>query len=151
MARARGGNSPRSLTVTSVRVKSRLQPREAPRINGHHIKAARRRLAQAHQVMTRGKHDTALLDTAHAGGRTAVRSAGALAYFDKHQRAGRIAHDQVNFATAAPRRPIIALQQAQTRGLQMFKRPLFRGVAGLLGRGWLAGATRRYVLFEEFH
>ena len=151
MVRARVSGSPRSLTGASIRVKSRLQPREASRINGYHIKAARRRLAQAHQVMTRRKHDAALLDTAHAGRRTAVRSARALAYLDKHQRARRVAHDQVDFPASATRRPIIALQQAQSRGLQMLKRPLFRGVAGLLGRGWLAGIAHLCVLFEEFH
>jgi hypothetical protein len=45
------------------------------------------------------------------------------------------AQDQVDFAAAAPRRPIIARQQPQAGGLQMAQRRVLGGVALLLGGG----------------
>jgi hypothetical protein len=54
-------------------------------------------------------------------------------------------HDQVDFATASPGRPIIALQQAQTLRLQKGQRLVFACVtSGLGGLG-------HPVLFEELH
>ena len=68
------------------------------------------------------------------GAGAAKGAAGAAAHFDKHQRGVALAQDQINLATAAPRRSIIALQQPQPGGLQMRQRPVF-GQCAALARG----------------
>ena len=78
------------------------------------------------------QHDAPLLVRAHAGGSAAVASAGAVAHLHEHQCAVGLAHDQIDFPTPAPRRPIIALNQPQAGLLQMAQRRVFGGIAGLL-------------------
>ena len=55
-----------------------------------------------------------------------------------------IAQDQINFAAAPPGRSIIALQQAQTRSLQMGKRLILGFIALLPGRQSCGGSVRRF-------
>ena len=57
----------------------------------------------------------------------------AAAHFNKDDRAICRAHDQVNFSTPAPRRPIIALQKSHSAFTQIRQRRVFSGVAELLG------------------
>lgn len=56
----------------------------------HHVKAAGRWLAQAHQVMP-AKQGAAAFGAGDAGGRPAMAGTFALAYLDKHTRAVRCA------------------------------------------------------------
>ena len=58
----------------------------------------------------------------------------------------RRAHDQVDFAAAAPGRPIIARQQPQAACHEVGQCPVLGGVAGLLG-----GGGRGVFLAGEFH
>jgi len=58
-----------------------------------------------------------------------IGGAGPLAHLHEHQRAVAITHDQVDFAAAAPGRPIIPLQQLQTRHLQMGCGTVLAGIA----------------------
>jgi len=81
--------------------------------------------------MTRCKNNATLLGDADAGRRPAVAGVAALAHLDKHRGAIGRSHDQVDFAAAAPGRPIITLQQAQTCLLQMAQRGLFGRIACL--------------------
>jgi hypothetical protein len=60
-----------------------------------------------------------------------------LTYFDKDTGAIGRTHDQVDFATTAPRGSIIALKQTQTGMLQMRQRQIFSPVAQLFGAGRL--------------
>ncbi len=83
--------------------------------------------------MARGKNDASLLDGTNTRCRTAMARAAALAHLDKDRGAVGRAHDQVNFATAAPGRPIIALQKTQTVPLQELQRCIFSRVPGLFG------------------
>ena len=85
--------------------------------------------------MARGKDDAPLLDGADAGSRTAMAVAATLAHLDKHHRAIGRAHDQVDFTTTAPGRPIIAHKKTQTVLLQVLQGSVFRHVTKLLGGG----------------
>jgi hypothetical protein len=89
--------------------------------------------------MARRKHDAPLLHGTDAGSGAAMAGVFALPYFNKHGRAVWCAHDQVNFSTTAPWRPIIALQQAQASLLQVAQRSIFSRITGLL-----AGADRGF-------
>ena len=62
-----------------------------------------------------------------------MAGAAAPAHLNKHHRAIARAHDQVNFAATTPRRPIIALKQAQAALTQVRQRSVFCRVAELLG------------------
>ncbi len=102
-------------------------------VDGHHVEAARRRHAPALQVVARGQHDAPLLGRADAGRCAAMLRAHALAHLDEHQGAVASLHDQVDLAAAAPGRPIIALEQAQARGLQVLQGPVLGRRTGLPG------------------
>ena len=58
---------------------------------------------------------------------------GSLADLDEDQRTVCGLHDQVDLAPAAPGRPIIALEQAQARGLQVLQGPVLSRCTGLPG------------------
>lgn len=90
-------------------------------------------MPQAHQVVACCQHNTTLFAGSDAGTRPAVCAAGAFSHLHKYQRAVGSLHDQVNFATTASWRSIIACQQAQTCPLQMGERTVFGGIASLLG------------------
>ena len=83
--------------------------------------------------MPRRKNNAPLLGAADARARSAMTAALALAHLHKHGGAVGRAHDQVDFSAAAPRRPIIALKQAQVHLLQILQRGVFRRIADLLG------------------
>ena len=100
--------------------------------------------------MARSEHNAALFGVADAATRAAKCAAGTLAHLHKHQRAVALGHDQVDFAATAPRRPIIALQQAQARRLQMRQGLVFCGVSGLFGGGGPGRYTRLFFP-KEFH
>lgn len=142
--RAQGADS---ITICRER---RLQPLHAGWFHADHIKAARRQLSQPLQVVARGKNNAALFECADAGRCAAVRVAFALAHFDKHQGAAGRLHDQINLAAAAPRRSIIAYQQAQASSLQMRQGQRLGGIAGLFGGAGSAGLgpLRRLVFFK---
>jgi 16S rRNA (cytidine1402-2'-O)-methyltransferase len=97
--------------------------------------------------MPRGENDAPLLDATHAGRGAAETGARATSHLDKDQRPVRFAHDQVNFATTTPRRPIIARNQPQAGSFQVRQCPIFGGVAGLLGGG---GFSREFHLSASF-
>jgi 16S rRNA (cytidine1402-2'-O)-methyltransferase len=96
--------------------------------------------------MARGEDDAPLLERADAGRGAAERAARALAHLHEDHRAIGLAHDQIDFAAPAPRRPIIARKQFQSAPLQMSERVVFGGVAGLLG-----GDGRRVFPAGDFH
>ena len=77
--------------------------------------------------------DRLLLGAADACSGAAVRRTGALADLNKHQGFVRRAHDQVNLAAAAPRRPIIGLDPSQARLGQPGHRRRFGRVTPGLG------------------
>jgi len=129
-------------------IESRLEPIDArwfPGVHQHHIEAARRRPAQAHQVVAGGQHDAPLLDLADAGGGAAMQAGAAQPHLDEDQGAVGPAHHQVDLAAATPRGPIIALQQTQSGGLQMRQGLLLGRIAdgaraatgGCRRSGWL--------------
>ena len=110
-------------------VKGRWQPDQALRTALDHVKAAWRQAAPAQEIVLRRPDDALLLDPAHAGRATAKLARGAAAHLHKHQGAVGRAHDQVNFAAATPRRPIIARQKAHPARLQIGQRLVFRRIA----------------------
>lgn len=132
--------------MTSTRIKCRRQPLQALWLQQHHIKPARGRDRQAHQVMPGRKDDAPLLGDTDAGTRSTVASAGPPTYLDKHGGAVCGTHDQVDFATAASRRPIIALHQPQAGLLQMTQGKVFGGIANAFGarRGTRSPVMRKY-------
>ena len=97
--------------------------------------------------MACGKDDAFLLDRPHAGCRATVSCPGTLAHLDKHQGTVARLHDEVDFATPTPGRPIIALKQAQARSLQMLQGPVFGRRPRLTG----AAATQVRQFLEERH
>lgn len=113
-------------------VESGAQPFDVAGFDAHHVEAARRLLRHAHEVMPRRENDPALLRPAHAGRGAAEIARRALAHFDEDER-GAVAHDEVDFAAAAPRRPIIARKQLQAVGSEVRQRAVLGVVAGLLG------------------
>ena len=93
------------------------------------------------------QHDTPLLDSAHTGRSPAMAGPGTLTHLDKDHGAVARLHDEINFAAAAPGRPIIAFEQAQARGLQMLQGPVFGRRARFAGT-----ATAQFCqLLEEPH
>ena len=66
----------RMCTSVSRGIEGRLQPFQRGRValpfDQHHVEPARRRHGQAQQEMPGREHDAPLLDTAHAGGGTAM-------------------------------------------------------------------------------
>ena len=113
-------------------IKRGLQPFNATVLQYHDIKPTGRGRRQAHQVMARRKNNAPLLERTDTGRRPAMAGALALAHFHENASAIRRAHDQVNFSAPAPRRPIIAHQQAQAVLLQIMQRSRFGGIARLL-------------------
>lgn len=75
-----------------------------------------------------------------------MAGSGTLAHLDKDHGAIRRRHDEIDFPAAAPRRPIIAFEQAQASGLQMLQGPVFGHRPRLSG----AAAQVRQLL-EERH
>jgi len=132
--------------MTLTRIKRRRQPLQALWLQQHHIKSAGRRDGQAHQVMPGGKDDASLLGGTDAGARPTIARAGASAYLDKHSGTVWRAHDQVDFATTASRRPIIALHQPQAGLLQMAQGSVFGDIADAFGarRGTRSPVMRKY-------
>ena len=116
----------------SVGIECRLQPLDCALLQHHHVKTAGRRLAQTHQVVTRGKNNAPLLERADTGSRPAVADAFALAHLNKNASAVRCPHDQVNFSAPTARRPIIANQKAQASLLQIGERGVFGRITQLL-------------------
>jgi hypothetical protein len=88
----------------------------------------------------RGKDDASLLGAGHTCSRPPLAGTSSAPYLNKYDRAILITHDQVNFAPTAPGRPIIALEQAQTGLLQVFKGLVFSRITRLLG-----GRSRRHL------
>lgn len=74
-------------------------------------------------------------------------TATALAHLDEDEGAIASLHDQIDFATPAPGRPIIALQQAQAGRLQVLQGPVFRCGAHITR----AAAAQLCQLLEELH
>jgi hypothetical protein len=99
--------------------------------------------------VARRKHDAPLLARLDARTRAAKICRRAPAHFYKHHSAVRLAQDQVNFAATAPWRPIIAIQQAQSCGLQVGERPVF-GLVASRTRGF-TGRRAVYRLLKESH
>jgi hypothetical protein len=119
----------------SARVERGAQPFDRTGFDTHDVEPAGRLLRQAHQVMPGREYDASLFDGPDARRRAAERAARSLPHLHKHQRSRRIAHDEVDFAATAPRRPIIARQQLETGGREMRERAILGGVTGLLGAG----------------
>ncbi len=92
------------------------------------------------------KDDASLLGSTDAGTRPTVAGAGASPYLDKHGGAVGGSHDQVDFASAASRRPIIALHQPQAGLLQMAQGSVFGDIANAFGarRGTCSPVMRKY-------
>ena len=84
----------------------------------------------------------ALLDGPDAGPGAPMRRAGARTHLHKDQSAVLIPQDQVDFAAAAPGRPIIPGHQPKPGAFQVGQSPGFRCIAALLRAG---------LTFEEFH
>jgi len=105
---------------------------DALALDGHHVKAAGRRLWQPHQVMARCEDDASTFAGPHAGGGTTEADAGALAHFGEHQGAVGFAQDQINLAATAPGGSIIALDEAQARAGQVRQGERLGRVARLL-------------------
>ncbi len=126
------------------RVECPLQPLGAPGLDQHNIESTRRQLAQAHQIVTRRKDNASLFDHTDARTGAAMLGARALAHLDKHGGAIVGTHDQVDFSTTAPGRPIIALQQVQPVLLQIPQRRVFSRSADLPG-AWGFGPELRTI------
>lgn len=122
------------------------QPVQRLTLQGHHVKAAGRRQPPAQQVMAGRQHEAFLLAHPHAGRSTAMCGAGTLAHLDKDHGPVTGLHDQVDLAATAPGRPIIALQQAQARGLQVLQGPVLGRSPRLTG-----AAAQSCQLLEEPH
>lgn len=118
-----GGAQPLKLLT---RVESADQPLDASTIYGHDIKATRRGCAKTPQVMPRCKDNSLLLDGAHAGGCPSMARTGARAHLDEHQCSACCPHHQIDFTTAPPWRPIIAIYETQACAFQMSQRRIFR-------------------------
>ena len=97
--------------------------------------------------MACSQHDASLLDHPHTGRGATMAGPGTLTHLDKDHRAVASLHDQIDLATAAPGRPIIALKQAQARGLQMLQGPVFGRRPRLTG----AASAQLRQLLEESH
>lgn len=97
-------------------IKGRFQPDDL-RFHKHHIETTGREGGKTHQIKARSKYNAFALDRTNAGCRTTMQRAGALADLYEHQGVVFITHDEVNFAPAPSRRPIIALKQLQSRRL----------------------------------
>ena len=120
--RRQGGSARTRLT----RIECADEPLDASAIYGHDIKTARRGCAKTPQVMPRRKDNALLLDGAHAGGCASMARTGPRAHLDEHQCAPRRPHDKINFTTAPPGRPIIAVHETQACAFQMSQRRIFR-------------------------
>ena len=83
--------------------------------------------------MPGSKHDTPALGYANACRRTTMKRIRTAAHFDKDMGAIRFAHDQIDFAATAARRPIIARYQPQAGTLQIAQGVFFRGIPALFG------------------
>lgn len=124
--------TPACVPAASRGVESRLEPVDALPLDGHHVKAAGRRLWQAHQVMARRKDDAPAFAGAHAGRRPPEAGAGALAHFGEDQGAVGFAQDQVDLAAPPSGGSIIALHEAQARTGQVRQGERLGCVARLL-------------------
>ena len=105
------------------------------RLDQDHVKSARRLGRNPQQVVLRGKDDAPALGRTNTASSAAKVARYAFAHLHKNQRAITRTHDQVDFATAAPRRSIIALQQAQAPRLQELQGLRLGGIAHMLGGG----------------
>ena len=88
-----------------------------------------------HQVMARSKHDAPTLDRTNTGCRPTMRPGSAGAHLHEYGGAICLLHDQVNFATTAAGRSIIAANEAQADALQVQHGGVFGGVTGVFGGG----------------
>ena len=95
-------------------IKSGFEPVQILAFNRDHVKSTWGCLAQFQQEMTGCKHNPSLLGRRDAGQGPAVVLPAALAHLHKNERPIGVADDQIYFAAASPRRPIIALHQLQT-------------------------------------
>jgi hypothetical protein len=98
-------------------------------LHHHYIEAAWRQLRHATQITACREHNALAFRGADTGQRPAMVDASAATDFDKHHGALSVAHNQVYFATAAPRCAVIALQQLQTLGLQKCQGLVFSVIA----------------------
>ena len=117
----------------SSRIEGPLNPHHALRPQPDHIKAARRWSCKSPQIVSRRPDDAALLGWGHAGQGAAMVIAAAPPDLDKNQRAVRCTHDQIDFTASAPRRPIMAFQQAQALSLQVARGVTLGRIAPVLG------------------
>lgn len=118
------------------RVKSCHQPINGTRINRNDIKSTRGYVVLAREIVVRGKHNAPLFGSADAGCCATMACGSALANLDKHARAVRRCHDQVNLAAAAPGHSIIAHNKTQTSLLQVGQRQVFCAITFLFGGEW---------------
>ena len=116
-------------------VKRSLQPLQPAGFDHHHIEAAWRQGRHTQQVMPCGKDDASAFGCTNAACCAAKVGGNAFAHLHKDHGAIVLAHDQIDFAAAAPRRSIIALQQAQAPRLQELQGLCLGGVAHKLGGG----------------
>lgn len=92
----------RPLALKTVGPKSVAQPSNTPTVERDDIEPAHTlRIGTLRQKILRGTHDPALLLASDAGDRTAITAAGPRTHFDENEYAIRLAHDEVDLATAA--------------------------------------------------
>jgi 16S rRNA (cytidine1402-2'-O)-methyltransferase len=101
--------------------------------DGDNIKPTGGCFCDFQQTVPRSKNDAPLLGEGDASQRPAMLAQSALPHLHKDPSSVLVAHDQINFTPAPPRRPIIALQQLQALGLQVTQGAVFGRISFLLG------------------
>lgn len=99
------------------------------------------------QVVACGENDALAFAPIDAGRGAPMCCRAALAHLDKDHRTVGRAQDEVDFTATPTRRPIIAREQAQSRGLQMGQGQVFGDRAPLPRRG----ARRAGSIAKELH
>jgi len=96
-----------------MRLKGRLDPVQGIALDGHHIKATRRRRLTPQQEVAGCEHDASSLHMPHTGRSTPLAALAALPHLDKHQGLVGREHDQVDLAAPSTGGSIIAGDQVQ--------------------------------------
>ena len=116
-----------------VGAKSISKPMDAVRVECDDIETARRqRAAPRREEMLRGVHESRALSRIHTRRRMREASAASRPYFDEHERAAFIGHDEIDLAAATPH---VARDETHALPLQMDERARFENIAERFGHG----------------
>ena len=113
-----------------------FEPDQSICLQQHGIKPAWRGLWVPAQKVFGCKHNAPSLDGADAATRSPKIVSGAGPDLHEHQGAIAVAHNQVNFAAASPRRAVITGKQGEALVEQIPQGALLGSIAALLGVGY---------------